>query len=529
MVVRRSAPSAAAASALESPPAGGPAVFKESAELKSFIGKRGLQGKRCRVTQAAGPEVLKSAIQVQLGANSFDNAQKLSDAFGWAIVRGFAIFGESTDEAGPWCAHPRAWNEKPSGTWVDLTARAPDVGELVLLESAQCTDEDALSQAVETLAVPPAQPVAAALDAKTTSALDVKQPLSKPKPPDPPAPQPGVLEERDGDRLVVVRFQELETPAGCARLAAALIRDAMVLVEPPAAERVEQKRARCVSEAEAFFAKPREQQLPHGPADGPGGFVGFQANDEHQHAIFEVKRQHDPRFPWPSEPMRGALTSFRELLHDAARACLRALAQPEALDLDLAAVEATLDHRSCADRTMDGLEGASSTAMRIWLYQPKCRGSEWHCDTTLLTIAPRATVIGLGTQRADGKHLWPEQQMVPGQLLLFAGDALSFITRGRVPALVHCVVPPRCKQRCSMPFFLRPRMNAVLRRSRCAPRLAHGEADPEPAALLSCKQTDIEKNGIHTYEVWPWKRGDYYHDAVWAKFGTESPPPEDEE
>ena len=186
MVVRRSDPSAAPASALESPPAGWPEVFKESAELKSFLGKRGLQGRRCRVTQAAGPEVLNSAIHVQLGANSFENAQKLSDAFGWAVVRGFAIFGESTDEAGPWCAHPRAWNEKPSGAWVDLTARAPGVGELVLLESSQCTDEDALSQAVETLAVPPAQPVAATLDAKTTAALDVKQPLSKPKPPDPP-------------------------------------------------------------------------------------------------------------------------------------------------------------------------------------------------------------------------------------------------------------------------------------------------------------------------------------------------------
>ena len=43
-----------------------------------------------------------------------------------------------------------------------------------------------------------------------------------------------------------------------------------------------------------------------------------------------------------------------------------------------------------------------------------------------------------------------------------AGDALSFLTAGRVPALVHWVGAVAEVQRLSMPFFLRPRPEALL-------------------------------------------------------------------
>ena len=55
---------------------------------------------------------------------------------------------------------------------------------------------------------------------------------------------------------------------------------------------------------QAFFAKPKEEKLPHGPAEGPGCFVGYQGNEEKGQEIFEAKRLHDPRWPWPSESMR---------------------------------------------------------------------------------------------------------------------------------------------------------------------------------------------------------------------------------
>lgn len=142
----RSDPSAAPPASLESPPAGWPSVFSSSKELKSFMGKRGVQGKRCRLTEEATEEQRRAvtAAGAELGADSFENAQAAAAALGWAVVTGYAVFGEGSGESGPWCAHPRAWSEKPSGTWIDLTSRAPGMGAAVLLESALATRPDAV-------------------------------------------------------------------------------------------------------------------------------------------------------------------------------------------------------------------------------------------------------------------------------------------------------------------------------------------------------------------------------------------------
>ena len=144
----RSDPSAAPPASLESPPAGWPSVFSSNKELKSFMGKRGLQGKRCRLTEEATEEQRRAvtAAGAELGADSFENAQAAAAALGWAVVTGYAVFGEGRGERGPWCAHPRAWLEKPSGTWVDLTPRAAGVRELALLESALAKRPEAVAE-----------------------------------------------------------------------------------------------------------------------------------------------------------------------------------------------------------------------------------------------------------------------------------------------------------------------------------------------------------------------------------------------
>ena len=171
--------------------------------------------------------------------------------------------------------------------------------------------------------------------------------------------------------------------------------------------------------------------------------------------IFEAKVHHDPRFPWPDSDTMAAVLEARSVLHDVGMRCLRALVKP--LGLDWQYLESILDGPS------PPLTTCSNSTMRVWHYPPDGAGSEMHCDNTLLTIAPAGSRIGLGIRRfRDNSSCFPEEQMTPGAVLVFAGDALSYLTAGRLPACVHWVTPATDCARISMPFFLRARRDAKL-------------------------------------------------------------------
>lgn len=145
--------------------------------------------------------------------------------------------------------------------------------------------------------------------------------------------------------------------------------------------------------------------------------------------------------------------------------------------------------------------------MRVWHYWPGGVGNEAHADNTLLTISPAGTRVGLGVRvLGDGRHVWPEARMADGECLLFAGDALGVLTRGAVPALLHWVEPPKAEARMSMPFFLRPRLDALLdpaRVCRAAPPADAPRVDP-------LRQRELEQNAQNVRWRWPWKRTAYY-------------------
>lgn len=243
--------------------------------------------------------------------------------------------------------------------------------------------------------------------------------------------------------------------------------------------------AECLKEMAAFFALPSSQKQRHAAAHGPGCNVGFMFSDKKDSMeIFEAKCLHNPQYPWPSPTLQRAVTRARDLLHRTARACLRALAAP--LGLDAAALEGLLDAETLADgpgAQLQQLAAASMTTMRVWRYPAGVSGNEMHCDNSLLTLAPAGTRVGLAVRRkSDGATLMPEEALLgEGEIVVFAGDALGFLTAGRIPALVHWVMGTE-RERLSMPFFLRPRPDAMLH--------AHGPRDVQAIC-----QRDLEGGG----------------------------------
>lgn len=290
---------------------------------------------------------------------------------------------------------------------------------------------------------------------------------------------------------------ELSSAAGGDALLAALIEDGMALLVPSDSEMAARTFSRCISVMDDYFARPEDQKRKSAAGPGPGCQVGYMINAEGGAEMFEAKCAHDPRWPWPDEAVRGAVGEARTLLCTIAMACLRALARP--LGLAPHALESLLDG---ADPP---LATCSNTTMRVWRYWHHGVGNELHCDNSLLTVAPRGTQVGLHVRRfSDGYHVQPEAHMAPGTMLVFAGDALGLLTHGRVPALVHWVSSPsRGEARISLPFFLRPRLDALL--------------DCQGAPGLSMCQRELEAAGKEVGSVrtqWPWKASNRYYHAT---------------
>ena len=279
-----------------------------------------------------------------------------------------------------------------------------------------------------------------------------------------------------------------------------------------------------------FFARPHNEKAGCAAAEGPGCQVGFMINGQDE--IFESKVHHDPRWPWPGDEVRTAVLSLRELLHTVALSCLRALCPPLGLDTDR--VNSLLD-QSAADGDTD-LEQCSNTTMRIYRYAAHGLGNNVHTDNGFLTVAPAGSAVGLQARvpsREDhrssiqpGEHsselseknwpwLQPEPRIAPGQLLVFAGDALSFLTAGKLPALVHWVdAPPADEPRYSTPFFLRPRLDAILDPASVASSRRSSDDGGasgtvvELAALARVRQRELEANLGNVRRSWPWKQDD---------------------
>ena len=327
--------------------------------------------------------------------------------------------------------------------------------------------------------------------------------------------------------MAIIHTDSLSTALGAEALCRALCSDGIVLLQLPRSVGLDQRLHRCRQAMQAFFELPREQKSGCAAAEGPGCQVGYMINGEDE--IFESKIFHDPRWPWPSGTVQSAVLGLREVLHTVGLSCLRALANPLGMDPDRLA--AYLDQSDDTGTLIGSLAHCSNTSMRVYRYAAGGLGNNIHIDNGFLTVAPAGSSIGLRARRFGGgggrgrgasEALRPEAHIGSDQLLLFAGDALSFLSGGRMPALVHWVdAPSGDEPRFSFPFFLRPRQDAHLNPASTR-RLGHVDTEHEAdlAALKPIRQFDLEANQGDVRRSWPWKRpgsrsGEYYSTALY--------------
>jgi hypothetical protein len=189
-------PAKTSASKLNSPPTGWPKCFSDNATLKALLGKKGLSGKRCRLTGLPGKEDSQKMASVGLSVeDSFGNADKVQEACGWTVIKGFCVYELGDSEGSVFVGHKRWWNQKDTGVWIDTTPRPAGVTDMVLLESSLSTKQQikmsdgVRSAAKERLALggfaaAPAASAAAPSKPAASPAAPAK-PKSKP-PPTPP-------------------------------------------------------------------------------------------------------------------------------------------------------------------------------------------------------------------------------------------------------------------------------------------------------------------------------------------------------
>ena len=71
------------------------------------------------------------------------------------------------------------------------------------------------------------------------------------------------------------------------------------------------------------------------------------------------------------------------------------------------------------------------------------RTTEWQTFPGLICVMPAATHAGIRVRKCDGTECFPETQKEfnpgSGDLLLFAGETLSYLSAGRIPACMYKV------------------------------------------------------------------------------------------
>ena len=123
---------------LRTPPSGWPGVFK-TPKLQNYVAKT-LGAKKVRLTSAPAQEhvntALDAGVSLPLSAGARANALLLRERVGWDVLAGFILF-ENRQGAGEYVSVPHWWNSTPKGLWLDLTPRAADRTEMVLVQSDQ--------------------------------------------------------------------------------------------------------------------------------------------------------------------------------------------------------------------------------------------------------------------------------------------------------------------------------------------------------------------------------------------------------
>lgn len=230
--------------------------------------------------------------------------------------------------------------------------------------------------------------------------------------------------------------------------------------------------------APALFATPAAHKQAFleytGPAPSCGKYVGF-GGDLGREWLQLRRKTCDGSGVLPAG-LDGALHRAFEELRRAACTCLCALESAVGVEAaswlqktDLA--EELAEEQMPCDGAGSSGDKAGPSVLRLYDYRPEGaagRGCNAHADLGMLTISPAP--ISHTLQAAPGllcysveRLRWEEAELglAPDELTLFAGEQLSLLSGGRIPATLHRVPPPTAS-RLSLPFFARANPHARL-------------------------------------------------------------------
>jgi isopenicillin N synthase-like dioxygenase len=214
-----------------------------------------------------------------------------------------------------------------------------------------------------------------------------------------------------------------------------------------------------------FFQLPEEVKLQYaGIGGGSRGFTPFGVEHAKDHALPDLKEfwhvgqeaaaghplvAEYPANVWPAEipELREPTLRLYKSLEQVAGNLLRALAE----------------HFALPRETFASMMQLGNSILRVIHYPPVAPDLDpavraaAHEDINLITLLCEATDSGLEILARDGS--WMAVETGEGQIVVDAGDMLSRVTNGVVPATTHRVVNPPSvlnRERYSMPFFVHP-------------------------------------------------------------------------
>ena len=226
--------------------------------------------------------------------------------------------------------------------------------------------------------------------------------------------------------------------------------------------------------ARAFFALSEEEKGRYTVVGGAGerGYSPFGAEHakdspkpdlkEFWHTGRELDAAHPlrPLYPpnlWPAEVpgFKAAMLALYARLEDVSEVLLTAIAR----------------YLGEPDDAFTRLASNGNTVLRALRYPPLAGvdvpagavRAAAHEDINIITLLITASANGLQLLTRDGR--WLAVNADPGEIVADSGDMLQRVTNGYLPATTHRVVNPDSsrEERMSMPFFVHPRPDSVLR------------------------------------------------------------------
>jgi isopenicillin N synthase-like dioxygenase len=237
-----------------------------------------------------------------------------------------------------------------------------------------------------------------------------------------------------------------------------------------------------------FFFLPRDTKEHYLVPGGAGqrGYTPFRAEHakgmdvpdlkEFWHVGRDLPAEHDLSAVYPANVWPAELPDLR----DASLALYSQLESVSNILLTGLAIYLGESPDTFTDLTDDGntiLRMIHYPALDDHTFIPGAVRAAAHEDINFITLLITSTASGLQILTREGS--WLDVNAEPGEIVADSGDMLSRITNGRLPATTHRVINPDVgfTNRFSMPFFVHPRPEAVLRvlESCC------GDGYPEPA------------------------------------------------